>query len=185
MRDDRDAFERLRAGNASAFETLFREYYARLVTFATHLVGTTGVAEEVVQDVFLTFWRHRERIELLHGNLSAYLFSAVRNASLAHVRHTYVEDRWRTRVEQGEALTFTRHPEQADAAARFNEVVAAVQRAIDELPPRCRQAFLLRRQHGLSYAEIAQVMSISPKTVEVQIGAALRTLRARLAHFYE
>jgi RNA polymerase sigma-70 factor (ECF subfamily) len=56
---------------------------------------------------------------------------------------------------------------------------------VEALPPRCRQAFLLRRQHGLSYAEIAQVMGIAPKTVEVQIGAALRTLRARLAHFYD
>jgi RNA polymerase sigma-70 factor (ECF subfamily) len=64
-------------------------------------------------------------------------------------------------------------------------LIAAVHEAVGELPPRCRQAFLLRRQHGLSYGEIAQVMGIAPKTVEVQIGAALRILRARLARFYE
>jgi len=64
---------------------------------------------------------------------------------------------------------------------RAAELAAAIERAIAQLPPRCREAYLLRRQHHLSYAEIARVMGIAPKTVEIQIGAALKALRASLA----
>jgi RNA polymerase sigma-70 factor (ECF subfamily) len=104
---------------------------------------------------------------------------------MSYLRHAQVEKRWRDRVERGENISMISSAPAADEETQFNELVTAVRFAVDELPPRTRQAFLLRRQHGLSYAEIAQVMGIAPKTVEVQIGAALRTLRARLSRFYE
>lgn len=183
--DDRDWDARLRAGDNAAFEQLFRQYYEQLVAFASRMLGTTELAEEVVQDVFLSIWRQGKRGDLSANNISAYLFGAVRKGSTSRLRHVNVEKRWRERVSRGDgAYTIPSSPA-ADAEARFNDLIRAVRVVVDELPPRCRQAFLLRRQHGLSYAEIAQVMGIAPKTVEVQIGAALRTLRTRLGHFYE
>jgi RNA polymerase sigma-70 factor, ECF subfamily len=176
---------RLRAGDRSAFEELFRAHYDHLVGYAARVLGATGAAEEVVQDVFLSIWKNRARLELPASNVAAYLLGAVRKRATTHLRHAHVEQRWRDRVARTEAVLPIGHVQAADADTRFNEVTAAVRAAVDELPPRCRQAFLLRRRHGLSYAEIAQVMGIAPKTVEVQIGAALRTLRARLARFYD
>jgi RNA polymerase sigma-70 factor, ECF subfamily len=177
--------EGIRAGNRATFEELFRKYYDQLVAFGSRLVGSTETAEEIVQEVFLAIWRHRERGDAPPENIPAYLFGAVRKSATSHLRHLHVHQRWQDRVALGEDLPSVGVAPAADAETRFNEVIAAVRLAVDELPPRCRQAFLLRRQHGLSYAEIAQVMGIAPKTVEVQIGAALRTLRARLARFYD
>ena len=188
--DNRDWADRLRAGDKGAFEELFRAYYDQLVGFASRLLGTANTdamaqAEEVVQDVFLSVWRQREAGKIAADDMAAYLFGAVRKTVTSHLRHMQVEKRWRERVNTEEGLTLINPSPATDAETRFNDLLAAVRVVIDELPPRCRQAFLLRRQHGLSYNEIAQVMGISPKTVEVQIGAALRTLRARLARFYD
>jgi len=185
VREDHAWSERLRAGDKSAFEELFRSYYDQLVSFASRIVGTSETAEEVVQEVFLSIWRNRARNDFSPNNLPAYLFGAVRKGATSHLRHSHVEQRWRERVTRGENHLVLATATPADDQTRFNEVVVAVRAAVDELPPRCREAFLLRRQRGLSYAEIAKVMGIAPKTVEVQIGAALRTLRARLARFYE
>lgn len=184
MKDDSTWADRLQGGDRTAFEELFRRYYPDLVAFATRLTGASDVAEEVVQDVFFSVWRHRERGDVTPDSISAYLFGAVRKTATSYLRHAHVEKRWRERVISEDITIITPSPA-TDSQTRFNEVIAAVRVAVDELPPRCRQAFLLRRQHGLSYAEIAQVMGIAPKTVEVQIGAALRTLRARLARFYD
>jgi RNA polymerase sigma-70 factor, ECF subfamily len=180
-----DWADRLRAGKSAAFEQLFRTYYEQLVSFALRLVGTPDAAEEVVQDVFLFLWEHHERSALTETNAAAYLFGAVRKRATSHLRHVQVEQRWRQRVSTGEDAMPAGIVGATDSATRFNEVVAAARVAIDELQPRMRQAFLLRRQHGLSYVEIAQVMGISIKTVENHIGVALRTLRARLARFYD
>jgi RNA polymerase sigma-70 factor (ECF subfamily) len=185
MTDDSTSADKLQGGNRAAFEELFRRHYPDLVAFATRLTGASDVAEEIVQDVFLSVWRHRERGDAIPDSIAAYLFGAVRKTATSYLRHAHVEKRWRDRVISGEDITIITPSPATDSQTRFNEVIAAVRVAVDELPPRCRQAFLLRRQHGLSYAEIAQVMGIAPKTVEVQIGAALRTLRARLARFYD
>lgn len=185
--DDRDPAARLRAGDSAAFEELFRRGYEKLVAYATRILGAPDVAEEVVQDVFLSIWQNRERGDFAAENVSAYLTRAVRNRSMSRLRHVHVERRWRERISRGGKVPMIAPSPApgADAEVRSNELIRAVQVAIDELPPRSRKAFLLRRQHGLSYVEIAQVMGIATKTVEVHIGAALRTLRERLAYFYE
>lgn len=185
MTGEADWANRLRMGDQSALQELFNAYYPQLVAFASRLLSENDVAEDVVQDVFLSIWRNRERTQFSKENISPYLFGAVRKGATSRLRHAQVEKRWETRVLRGESDTSITRPAAADEQARFNEIVSAARLVVDELPPRCRQAFLLRRQHGLSYAEIAQVMSIAPKTVEVQIGAALRTLRIRLARFYD
>jgi RNA polymerase sigma-70 factor (ECF subfamily) len=182
---DREWARDVRAGDPTAFEELFRAYYDQLVGFAARLLGDNQAAEEVVQDVFLSVWRNRDRGDIEANNLAAYLYGAVRKTSTSRLRHLVVENRWRQRASQETELHPLGATPAADASAHFNDLIVAVRSAVEELPPRTRQAFLLRRQHGLSYGEIAQVMGISPKTVEVHIGAALRTLRARLARFYD
>jgi RNA polymerase sigma-70 factor (ECF subfamily) len=178
-----DWAERIRAGDRGAYEELFRTFYAPLVSYATRILFAPDLAEEVVQEVFLAIWKNHATLPA--ENLSAYLYGAVRRSSTSHLRHAQVEKRWRERVALGENILPIGATAAADERTRFNELIAAVRVAVEELQPRMRQAFLLRRQHGLSYNEIAQVMGITPKTVEVHIGAALRVLRGRLARFYE
>jgi len=174
---DQELLERLRSGSRTAFDGIFRTYYSRLVMVAQGIVGERAVAEEVAQDVMLELWRRRESLQL-ESTLAAYLHRSARNRALNHVRHEKVV----RRAEPFMAESAGR-PAGADAAARQAELAVAVRAAIAELPPRCREVFELSREQGLRYAEIAEVMEISVKTVEAQMAKALRVLRERLANW--
>jgi len=178
---DNDILSRIRTGEEAAFEVLFKEHYAGLCVFATRILESRAVAEETVQDVFLRLWERRNEWETT-GSVSAYLYAAVRNRAFNRVRQNRAQDEWRARVVRDHAAE-PRLVESsaADESVRADELAAAIERAIGELPPRCREAFVLRRQHHLSYIEIARVMNIAPKTVEIQIGTALKSLRGKLA----
>lgn len=141
---------------------------------AEAIVRSRAVAEEIVQDVMLELWKRRSSLAE-DSSPQAYLFQSTRNRSLNHVRHERV-------AKQGEP--FASRPEAVDSAAHSqvveDEMRAAVRQAMDTLPDRCREVFELSRVHGLKYSEIASVLGISVKTVEAQMGKALRILRTQL-----
>lgn len=173
--DSKELFDRLRQGDEKAYDALFRDWYPSLVRASESIVQSRAVAEEIVQDVLLELWRRRES---LAGNSSpqAYLFQSARNRSLNHVRHERV-------VRQGEP--YARRPDAAEPTAHAHvvedEMQLAVRQAIAGLPERCREIFELSRTHGLKYIEIAETLEISVKTVEAQMGKALRILREALS----
>ena len=172
---DSELLERLRRGDASAFDTIFRTWYGPLVGTAERMLRDRAVAEELVQDVMLELWRRRESLAA-DGSPQAYLFQATRNRVLNHLRHLKIEQRSEPEI-RGEGSSAP----QADSALVHEELDVAVQQAVQSLPDRCREVFELSRVHGLKYAEIAKALGISVKTVEAQMGKALRTLRERLA----
>jgi RNA polymerase sigma-70 factor (ECF subfamily) len=165
----------IRDGSVAAFEGVFRKYFTRLCAVAYAYVGSPEAAEEIVQELFLKLWRQRESLQIT-DNLQAYLFRAARNASLNHLKHRRVELQWRAREQAGDPPAAPA----ADAALTEGELSRALAAAIDALPERCRLVFTMSRRQGLSYAEIAEALGISIKTVEVQIGRALKTLRERV-----
>ena len=173
--DSKELFERLRRGDETAFDALFRDWYPSLVRASESIVRSRAIAEEIVQDVLLELWRRRE--SLVHNSSpQAYLFQSTRNRSLNHLRHERV-------VKEGEP--FAKRPEAAEPMAHAemveDEMQVAVRRAVAGLPDRCREIFELSRVHGLKYTEIAEALEISVKTVEAQMGKALRILREALA----
>jgi RNA polymerase sigma-70 factor (ECF subfamily) len=172
--DDRDLLDGLRAGNQQAFDAMFRSYYPRLVAVADSMLRDRPAAEDVAQDVMVELWRRRESL-LLESSLRAYLFRAVRNRALNQIRHLRVAPK--TDIETATDLTIP----PADRVALEGEMLAALGKAVASLPERCREVFELSRVQGLKYAEIASALGISVKTVEAQMGKAIRILRARLA----
>lgn len=172
---DRELLARIRLGDQPAFDQLFRESYEALVRSATRLLRDQAVAEEIVQDVMLELWRRRETLPE-DVSPQGYLFRATRNRALNHLRHL--------KVKQRLASGMTAEPaEQASAPSTLitREMQAALVQGLATLPPRCREVFALSRERGLKYSEIADHMEISVKTVEAQMGKALRTLREHLA----
>jgi RNA polymerase sigma-70 factor (ECF subfamily) len=142
---------------------------------AQAVLGDRGRAEEVVQDVLLELWRRRSSL-VIESTLRAYLHRATRNRALNVVRH--------------EKVTLRMAPIAADDPAVApvgiggvveGEIDQALHEAIAHLPARCREVFELSRVQGLRYAEIAETLGISIKTVEAQMGKALRILRERMA----
>jgi RNA polymerase sigma-70 factor (ECF subfamily) len=158
-----------------AFEALFRAHYDGLVRFATRLVRSRAEAEELVHDVLFKVWRKREGLAPTE-ELKTYLFRATYNHALNHLRRRKLERLWRRSLPPEE-------PSVAPTASddEMDDLEQAVRRAIDDLPPRCREIFLLSRESGLSYNAIATTLGISIKTVETQMGRALKALRIALA----
>ena len=174
--DDRELLERLRAGAGAqeAFDAIFRSYYARLVAVAESLLRERPAAEDVAQDVMVEVWRRRDTL-VLETSLRAYLFRAVRNRALNYIRHQRVAPNVDLEAAGDRSVAG------ADLHVVEQELNAALRHAVAGLPERCREVFELSRVHGCTYAEIAEALGISIKTVEAQMGKAIRVLRTRLA----
>lgn len=167
--------ERLRAGDEAAFDGLFRTWYPPLVQFAERLLRDREGAEEVVQDVMLELWKRRETL-VITGSPQGYLYQSTRNRALNRLRHLRVENR----DDEFDADTLPARGA-SDAETSTREMEDALRRAVESLPPRCRQVFELNRVQGLKYAEVAESLGISVKAVEAHMARALRTLREELA----
>lgn len=178
-RGDAELVRRLRAGDERALEELFRSHYAGMCVFVRRFVFAPDIAEELVQDVFFKLWSKRETLSEIDA-LRTYLFRAARNTALNHLRRKKLENAWEEQeAARGEPTTSGGTDD--DAAA--GEVSVAVNAAIGKLPTRCREIFLMSREGGMTYGEIAHALGISIKTVETQMGRALKSLRLSLARF--
>jgi RNA polymerase sigma-70 factor (ECF subfamily) len=168
------AAERIRLGDRAAFERLFRELAPALCAFlAPKYVSSRADAEDVIQDVFCTLWTQRDRIRV-HGSFRNYVFTAARNRALSLEKHERVRDK-HARISEAED-----EPVTAADIADEAELATALHSAIQALPPRCREIFTLHRRSGLTQSAIARSLGLSIKTVETQIGRAIKMLRRSL-----
>lgn len=172
---DAEILAGLRRGDTSAFDTIFRDWYPRLVLISDRIVGERQVAEDLAQEVFLELWRRRETLAL-ETTVHAYLLQSVRNRSLNHLRHVQVR-----RKSVADVVEMSGSSTPADAETVAGELAVAIQEAMSSLTPRCREVFQLSRERGLKYSEIATQLGVSVKAVEAQMGKALRTMREHLA----
>jgi RNA polymerase sigma-70 factor (ECF subfamily) len=160
---------RIRQGDEEAFERLFRAFAPGLVAFLTRYLRSPPVAEELVQDLFLSLWQKRRDVVIAEA-VSSYLFTAARNRAIDHLR------RERRTGDRNDAIVGWIEDTSTPPESALLEVLD-LQDAITRLPARCRLIFVLSRNQGMSYSEIAQSLGLSVRTVEVQIGRALKALR--------
>ena len=175
VRDDIAA--RVRAGDEQALETLFRAHFASLCEFAVRYVREHALAEEIVQDLFADIWARRAGWQV-RGPVRAYLFGAVRNRALNLRKRQATERDWEQDETVTEVRSLHREPERADDQVERDELRARVNAAVESLPERCRLVMHLRWREQMSHAEVAAVMGISVKGVEMQLARGLRALRA-------
>jgi RNA polymerase sigma-70 factor (ECF subfamily) len=179
---EREWVARVRLGDERAVESLFEAYYAALCDFVQSFLRSPDSAEDVVQTVFLRIWEHRATWQPTSG-VRAYLFAACRNRALGALKHDRVVARSAARVTSELVACATGHGGMApDEAVQAGELARALRSAVDALPERRRTVVILRWQHQMSYAEIACVLGISVKTVEVHLGRAFAFLRKHLVH---
>lgn len=169
------------AADADAFEALVRAHYERLCNFAFRLLGSREAAEDIVHDVFLQIWRHRDRFEF--QDPLAYLYRAVRNRAAGHHRHEAMRTRVLASLDPTAGADEPAAASDSAAEQESHELAEAVARAVNALPPRCRLIFTMSREQGLTYAEIAAALDLSVKTVEAQMSRAFKLLRPRLARY--
>jgi RNA polymerase sigma-70 factor (ECF subfamily) len=164
--------------DAEAWEIAFESNYVALCEYVLGFIGSAELAEDLVHDLFLHLWEtrgERDAIRLARP----YLFVAARNRALKSLRHRRVADAWIARVA-GEAIPGSSSPEEI---VLQRELERAAERAISDLPRRCREIFLLRRRDHLSYDEIAVRLGVSLGTVKSQMWHAATRLREQLAPY--
>lgn len=168
--------ERIRRGDRVAFQKLFHANYDALCAYASLFVRSSQVAEDLVQEVFCDLWKRRC---MWHPEYStkAFLFGAVRHQTCNYRRRLRVQEQ----IDDSTLVDGLLSQEDPEQLLHGNELRRIAQEAIDELPERRREIFVLSREHHLTYAEIASRLGISIKTVETQMGRALHYLRDRLA----
>lgn len=160
-------------GDHQAFEKLYLHYYDYLFKFSYSLLKDEKSAEEIVSDTFLNIWRNRLRL-LEIENIKIYLYVSVKNLSLRHIRKSkgrfnYLLDDYL--IEQ--IGSTTQNPEDLLVT---KELFYTIQQAIESLPPKCKLIFKLVREDGLKYKEIAQLLSISVKTIDAQMAIASKKI---------
>ena len=155
--------------DATTFEQLFRELYQDLFFHACRFIYRRDIAEELVQDTFVKLWENRQKLHI-QSSYKAYLFQAVRNQCL-----NYLKSNWHKMTDaetEIDALPLVAPAEEKDEALGL-----LLRKGIEQLPEKCRTIFLLSRQAGLTYDEIATELQVSKETVKSQIKIALQKLR--------
>lgn len=161
-----------------AFEQLFKTHYKALHAYANLILKDMELAEEVVQNMFLKFWEKRELLNV-ETSMKAYLYKSIYNDSLNYLKHEKVKLKY-----QDFAMHTTDHlTDTASAKVELSELEIRLREALNELPEQCRTIFQLSRFEELKYREIADRLNISIKTVENQMGKALKLLRIKLVDF--
>lgn len=132
------------------------------------------MAEEIVQNTFTYLWENASRLEI-QTTVESYLHGMVRNASLNHLKHLKVQEKYESHVKQLNAFELANF-------AELDELEEAIHNALNSLPEKCREIFEMSRYQEMKYKEISDQLGISIKTVETQMSRALKALRLALKH---
>lgn len=170
--------EMLARKDESAFEQVFKTHFKNLHAYAFTMLKDDAEAEEVVQQVFFKLWERAGHLTI-SGSVAAYLYRAVHNESLNHLKHQKVKTGYRLHV----AYSMKNQEGQEPEKIMTRELDHKFREALNELPEQCRTVFQLSRFEDMKYREIADKLDISVKTVENHMGKALKILRARLVDF--
>ena len=181
MISEKEVISKLRKGDKEAFEHLFQENYKNLVLYAKKFVMDTEIARDLVQDIFIYLWEKRQKLTI-NKSLSSYLFRAVRNACINHLKRestkeNYVKD-FLYNLNDGSYQTSA--SEDAHELVVHKDLSGKIGTIIETLPEQCRNIFKMSRFRGMKDKEIAEIYSISPRTVETQIYRALIVLKENL-----
>ena len=171
---DSNLFERIRNGDKKAFRELFMKYFARLCVFVQTIVRTEDKAQDIVLKIFVKVWERRAIIEITQ-TVYGYLFTSCKNESYNYIKMEKTRDKYELQYVQDyqDARKYEMQHEGVDIQSIINKAIAG-------LPDKCREIYTMSKKEGLSYQEIAQFLKISEKTVENQIGIALKKLRESL-----
>lgn len=159
------------------FEELFSEYFVPLTNFAKSYVKDEDAAKELAQDAFINLWQKKDEIDK-DKSIKSYLFTSVRNRSLNYIRDNKKYKSEYLDIELEKSNDFF----DSDVLTT-KELQDKITASINSLPEKCRKVFEMSRFEDLKYKEIAKELNISIKTVENQIGKALKTLRKDLKDY--
>jgi len=170
---------KIRAGDIREFERLFMKYHEPLCRHANKILNDMDTAEDLVQEFFYSFWKNRESFTLKFS-LNAYLHQSIRNNALHYTEHLAVRKNYAGKVfrEFSDMM-----PANLQTDVDLKELEKAIETTLQQMPERCSRVFRMNRFEGKKYREIADILSISEKTVEVDMSKALQMFRESLRDY--
>ena len=169
-------WEKTQIGDVTAFEMLFEKYYTLLYQFTGRFIRDAQTAENLVQDFFVKIWTERKTLQI-NTNLKTYFYISLKNNALNFINSQRLPAKYVTFLLNQSGLT-----ENPEDQCINSEMHRTVHQAINKLPEKCRQIYLMKKYDNLSYQEIADIMDISVNTVKTQIKRALKKLQINLSH---
>jgi RNA polymerase sigma-70 factor (ECF subfamily) len=155
-------------------EDLFHKWQQGLIFFANQFLRNEEEAREIVNDSFVAIWERRDTLNL-DESIKGYLYKTVKNKCLNYIKKSKLEftDTQDQDIKSDSEFTVLDELEAQETESKLNRV-------IESLPPKCKQIFLMSRKENMSYKEIASILDVTPKTVENQIGIALKHLKKQM-----
>lgn len=174
---NRETIERLRSGDESRFDAVYRRYYRPLCTYSSRFVPAIR-AEEIVQDTLLWVWENRTTL-IPEMPLKSLLFTIVKNKSLNSISHDTIKSRVIRQLAE-------RYREEFDDPDLYleNELIQRFTAALAKLPPEFQQTFRMHRLEGMTHKQIAEKLDVSPQTVNYRIGQTVKFLRTELREYW-
>ena len=163
----------IQEGNPQIFEKFFHEFYSSLCAYCKLIVNRNDIAEDIVQELFYRIWNKRENFNI-STSLKSYLFRSVYNNSIEYIKSEKLEILYKEYN--------LRKLQNNDTTIPDSDIIEKINKAIDELPDKCREVYKLRKFDNLSHAEIAKKLNISLKTVETHIRRANIALKEKLKY---
>jgi len=163
--------EKMKAGDRESFTQVFRHYYSPMVRFCIRYVADSDIASEIVQDLFVKLWSNREKISF-NTSFESYMLTSVRNSAITYINKERAHNETHLRV-------FSEESDNTDPSETLqsNNLEESYRQILKDMPDKRREVFLASRYDGLKYAEIAEKLGISQKTVEAQMSAAIKQLK--------
>lgn len=171
---------RIAQGNHPAFEELYKLYYDRLFVFAMFYLRLPSLAEDVVSETFLNLWKRKEAANNIEC-FDTYVYVAIKNNCLNLLKSGY-HKQISLLHEEVHLETYVEF-ENPETHASYNQLNDALTAAIEKLPDRCRLIFKMAKEDNLDYKTIAEILNISPRTVETQVLIARKKLEEEIAIF--
>ncbi|NSL90174.1 RNA polymerase sigma-70 factor [Chitinophaga solisilvae] len=168
-----ELFKNITADNdQAAFKAFYNHFFIKLLRFSFSLTRSKEVAEEITNDVFMHCWQKRQSLTDIK-NPQVYLFVVAKNKAIDHIRKQAASRQVALPEDEHLDIAFDSDPEQLMISA---EMIRKMEFTIGQLPPKCRMVYIMVKQYGLRYKEVATVLNLSVKTVENQLAIAMKKL---------
>jgi RNA polymerase sigma-70 factor (ECF subfamily) len=178
LNDEENLLNAIKNGDQEAWEFVTRQLYVPIYNFILSMVRHPENAQELVQDVFMNFWIKKDQI-VINTSLKSYLYKAARNHTLNFIKRAKFEASYQRTLAQ----SFVSSKNDTEERFQYNQLEKSLSQAIDQLPEKCREVFLMSRFYDMSYKEIAETLDLPIRNVHYLIGLALKDLREKLKHY--
>jgi RNA polymerase sigma-70 factor (ECF subfamily) len=176
--NDEELMQEIKADNMFAFDVLYKKYCKRVYKFGYSILKSPEESENIMQDVFLSLWENRHKVQK-DSSIKSFVFTITYNKAISIIRKKARESQFIEYLKSLQEIT----EEPVNVKLEYNELKTKLDEIINALPQRQKEVYLLHRVEGLKYNEIAERLNISVKTIETHMSCALKTIREKLGNY--